>query len=101
MANGSNIPVITGIIQPDTLLKVIPFVNKFARIFTSKADVNEVNMTRNLLQERDRNKHRIVFVMPANFIAAFGQQPEVQDMSQYTCPLEPLDSFDLETLDYM
>lgn len=79
-----NIPVSDAVLQPDTLLQFAISATKH------KGSLANLDLQRDQLNEKDRSKHRLVFVIPKESLETFTYQAGRGDIRQFVCLSEPL-----------
>ena len=77
-----NFPFLDGIIQPDTFIQ-------YTVSLKHKGAVDRLDAMREQLKEKDRNKHRVVFVVPHNNVRTFKFQSNLATISQFICIDDP------------
>ncbi len=78
----NNFPLIDAVIQPDTFIQ-------FTVSLTHKGAVDNLEAMRALLKEKDRSKHRIIFVVPQENALKFKFQSNLCAIRQFVCIGDP------------
>jgi len=77
-----NFPISDAILQPDTLLQ-------FTTSLKHRGSIENLNLQRAELAEKNRAKHKFVFVVPKENVRAFRYQAGLGDIRQFVCLSEP------------
>lgn len=77
-----NFPFLDGVVQPDTFIQYTVSLNH-------KGAVDQLDTMREQLREKDRSKHRVVFVVPHNNVRTFKFQSNLATISQFICIDDP------------
>jgi len=77
-----NFPVSDAVVQPDTLLQ-------YTTSLKHKGSVENLDLQRAQLTEKDRSKHKFVFVVPKKNVRDFRYQANLGDIRQFICLSEP------------
>lgn len=77
-----NFPVSDAVVQPDTLLQ-------YTTSLEHKGSVENLDLQRAELAEKDRSKHKFIFVVPKKNVRDFCYQADLGDIRQFICLSEP------------
>jgi hypothetical protein len=73
-----NYPLVDAVVQPNILIQITVSPN------SHKGAVHMLEEIRGKLKEKDKSKHKMIFVVPQRNVKTFKFQEDLQDISQFS-----------------